>query len=166
MLAIENAHYHAKCCLSACGDLNITRGMHASTWQKMDVMVSPLDPDALCSHISTSLAYPIRKKIPIPRCVTWLLPSAPPTRPVPPLLPQHPPAPLRAPAPLQRRDRLQHLLELLVPAGLRAHVVVEVVDQHLAGDDAAVRHHEVADHLEHAAAAERRGGGCRWRRRA
>lgn len=54
-------------CLSACGDLNITRGMHASTWQKMDVMVSPLDPDALCSNISTSLAYPIRK-ISIPRC--------------------------------------------------------------------------------------------------
>ena len=29
--------------------------------------------------------------------------------------------------------------------------MVEVIDEHLAGDHAAVRHHEVADHLEHAA---------------
>src|SRR5689334_16265498 len=78
----------------------------------------------------------------------------------PPLILQHPPPPLRTPTPLQRSNQLKHLLELLTPARLRTTVMVEMVDKHARRYYAAMCHHKVADHLEHATTAKGLWCGC------
>lgn len=126
--------------------------MHASTWQECSGYL-PQNPNAMSTALTNAAEDIIAPNNTTSRrtcggtiypCGIYLSSSS---RPRPPLILDDPPPPLRTPALLERRDRLQHLLEFLVPARLRAHKVVEMVDEHLARHNAAVRHHEIAYHF-------------------